>query len=48
MYSNLMHDYVLRELEVGSRVAMAEDSEATGWGPLWDLIFEMDVAAGRI
>lgn len=43
-----MHDFVLRELEVGFRVAVAEDSEACGFGPLLDLAYSLDVAAGRV
>jgi hypothetical protein len=31
-----MHDFVIRELEVGFRVAAHEDSEACGFGPLFD------------
>jgi hypothetical protein len=37
LYSSAMHDFVMRELEVGFRVAAAEDSEACGFGPLLDL-----------
>ena len=36
LYSSGMHDFVLREQEVGTRVAMAEDDEACGFGPLFD------------
>lgn len=36
LYSSGMHDFVLREAEVGTRVAMAEDDEACGMGPFWD------------
>jgi hypothetical protein len=36
-----MHDFILRECEVGFRVAAAEDSEACGWGPLMDLDYEL-------
>jgi hypothetical protein len=31
-----MHDFVLRELEMGRRVAAAEDSETVGFGPMFD------------
>lgn len=34
-----MHDWVVRELEVGRRVADAEDDEACGMGPLLDAHF---------
>lgn len=37
LYGNGMHDFVLRELEVGFRVACAEDDEAIGMGPLFNL-----------
>lgn len=37
LYSHGMHDFVLRELEVGTRVAVAEDDEACGFGPLFDV-----------
>jgi hypothetical protein len=43
-----MHEFVLRECEVGFRVAADEDSEAVGFGPLLDLQFAQDVAAGRV
>lgn len=36
-YSNAVHDFVIREIEVGRRVALAEDDEACGMGPLLDL-----------
>jgi hypothetical protein len=32
-----MHDFVMRECEVGTRVAMFEDSESCGWSALDDL-----------
>lgn len=48
VYGKAMHHYVMRELEVGYRVAMAEDSEAVGWGPMWDLIYSEDIRLGRI
>jgi hypothetical protein len=37
LYSHGMHDFILRECEVGTRVAMAEDDELNGMGPLLDL-----------
>lgn len=40
LYGNGMHDFVMRELEVGWRVAAAEDDEACGFGPLFDLSYE--------
>jgi hypothetical protein len=43
-YGSGMHDFILRELEVGTRVAMAEDDEACGFGPLFDLMVSLDPA----
>lgn len=40
LYGSGMHDFVLREAEMGARVASAEDDEASGFGPLWDARFE--------
>lgn len=39
-----MHDLVLREFEIGPRAALWEDSERYGWGALWDLMYERDMA----
>lgn len=36
LYDHDMHDFVLRECEVGTRVALAEDDEACGFDPLLD------------
>lgn len=36
LFGHGMHDFVLRELEVGERAALAEDDEACGFGPLLD------------
>jgi len=36
LYGHGMHDFILRECEVGTRVACAEDDEACGFGPLFD------------
>jgi hypothetical protein len=41
IYGSGMHDFILRELEIGTRAAMAEDDEACGFGALFDLSFEM-------
>ena len=43
LYSTGMHDFVLRECEVGYRVAVAEDSEECGYGPLLDAMFVEDM-----
>lgn len=37
LYSRDMHDFVMRALEVGELVAAAEDDEACGFGPLFDV-----------
>ncbi len=43
LYGKGMHDFILRELEVGFRVASAEDSEYCGFGPLIDYMFMEDM-----
>lgn len=45
LYSKGMHEFVVRECEVGFRVAVAEDGERTGFGPLFDLSYALYVAA---
>ena len=45
LYSNGMHDFVLRELEIGRRAAAYEESEAVGWGALMDLDYAEYCAA---
>lgn len=47
LYGAGMHEFVLRELEVGTLVALAEDDEACGFGPLWDLRFEQQMTGVR-
>jgi hypothetical protein len=37
LYSTAMHDFILRECEVGTRVAIGEDSEYVGFGAVFDL-----------
>lgn len=39
LYGSGMHDFVLREAEIGWRAAVNEDSESTGAGPMLDLEF---------
>lgn len=39
LYGKGMHDFVMRELEIGTRAAMVEDSERCGWSALDDLAF---------
>lgn len=48
LYSHQMHDFVLRELEVGTRVALGEDDEACGFGALFDLRVELWEASDRL
>lgn len=37
LYGNGMHDFIVREFEIGQRAALNEDSERVGTGPLLDL-----------
>jgi hypothetical protein len=39
LYGSGMHDFVLREYEIGRRAAAAEDAEQCGYGALADLDF---------
>lgn len=39
IYGQGMHDFVIRELEIGQRAASCEDSEACGFGPLLDAMY---------
>jgi hypothetical protein len=39
--TNAMHQFILDEMELGTRVAMALDDEACGFGPLFDLSYEL-------
>lgn len=43
LYGNGMHDFVLRELEIGRRAASCEDSERGGWSALDDLSYDQYV-----
>jgi hypothetical protein len=40
LYTNGMHDFILDEMELGTRVAMALDNEACGFGALFDLQYD--------
>jgi hypothetical protein len=40
LYGHGMHDFILDEAELGTRVAMALDNEACGFGALFDLSYE--------
>jgi len=46
LYGHSMHDFIVRECEVGTRVAMAEDDESTGFGPLFDWQVSLDPHMG--
>lgn len=38
-HTNGVHGFLMCELELGERVAMALDDEACGFGPLFDVIY---------
>lgn len=40
LYGHGMHDFILRECEIGLRAAMCEDSEACGFDAIFDLLYE--------
>lgn len=40
LYTPAMHQFILDELELGTRVALALDNEALGFGPLFDLQYD--------
>lgn len=40
LYGPGMHDFVIREMEVGTRAAICEDSETCGYSALFDLSYE--------
>lgn len=44
LFGHGMHDFVLRELEIGTRAAACEDSERCGWSALDDLDYAAYVA----
>jgi hypothetical protein len=39
LYGSGMHDFIMDELELGTRVATALDQEAVGFGPLFDVMY---------
>lgn len=39
LYGSGMHDWILMEAELGTRVAHAQDSEDCGWSALLDLSY---------
>lgn len=44
VFGNGMHDFILRDMELGERVAMAQDDEDCGYGALFDLSYEQYLA----
>lgn len=48
LYGKGMHDFIMRELEVGNRVAHDEDDEGAGFGPFWDLHFAVYVGRKKL
>lgn len=47
LHHNGMHDFILDEAQLGTRVAHAQDAEDTGFGALFDLDYAAHVAAGQ-
>ena len=45
LHHNGMHDFILDEALLGTRVAHAQDAEDTGFGALFDLDYAAHVAA---
>ena len=45
LYNNGMDQFIRDELELGTRVAMALDNEACGFGPLFDLSYWLHMGA---
>lgn len=41
LYNNAMDLFIRDEIELGTRVAQALDDEACGFGPLFDLSYEI-------
>lgn len=41
LHHNGMHNFILDEMELGTRVARAIDMESLGYGPLFDLSYEI-------
>lgn len=40
LYGSGMHDFIVTEMELGTRVAMAQDSENCGWSALMDVSYQ--------
>lgn len=45
LYGPGMHDYIVREIEIGTRAASAQDAEDCGFSALLDLIYEASCRA---
>lgn len=39
LHHNGMHDFIIDEIELGTRVALAIENETLGFGPLFDLSY---------
>lgn len=39
LFGSAMHDFILEDLELGERVALAQDDEDCGFGALFDLSY---------
>lgn len=50
LYGSGMHDFIMDEIELGTRVAVALDDEECygGMAWYWNLKYEEDVKAGKI
>lgn len=48
LYNNSMDQFTRDELELGTRVAMALDNEACGFGPLFDLQYDEYVRKDQV
>lgn len=48
LHHNGMHDFILDEMELGTRVAHALDDEACGFGALFNLQYEEWVRNDRL
>jgi hypothetical protein len=47
LYSTGAHEFIIREAEMGTRVAHAEDDEQCGFGPLFDVLYQQYINEQR-
>lgn len=47
LYSHGIHDFIIRECEIGFRAARYEEDELDGWSAITDLQYERDHGLGR-